>query len=85
MPIQMALLESLLKCHLIRETFPDHLYQVETSYPDIISFTWLCFFIATVIIWDSSAHQVCPIFPNTGYDCTSSPFEVGYSHVTCFA
>lgn len=54
-----------------RETFPDHQCQVETAYPDTISFTWLFSFLAIIIIGDSSVCQVCPVFPNTQNDCTS--------------
>ena len=45
-PIQMALclLGSVLKCHLIRQTFPDPPPQAETSYPYTISST-LHFFL----------------------------------------
>lgn len=61
MALSLSLLESFFKYHLIRENFPDHLHQIETSYPDTVSFTLLFFFIE-LITGDSSVHQVCLIF-----------------------
>ena len=68
-------------------------YQRDHSWPSMSSRNHLprhhplhlaFFFIVIIIIWGSSAHQACPTFPNAWYECTSSPFEVGCSHVTCF-
>lgn len=72
---------SFFRCHHIRQTFSDHLYQVETTSPDTCSFTLLFPLLAVMIIGTDTRSVSDFLNPSCG--CSSSLVEVGCSHVPC--